>query len=117
MSRIFAEVIGQIMSQLVKKSVSTTVLPLSEASEKLLPLASTSGMLRIDAGIGASRIVPPIIAAVPVIGGGVGAAIFIPAIEPDVELGLGVAASEALDPRMRSDPTSTAMLRFMRDLP
>ena len=64
-------VIGQIMSQLVKKSVSTMYLPLRLASVKLFPEVSVKVVLATAAGIGTSNIVPPPIAAVPEIGGGV----------------------------------------------
>ena len=70
-SRIFTLVIGQIMSQLVKKSVSMTYFPLSDPKVNVFPEASESLVLDTTAGIGTSNIVPPALAAVPEIGGGV----------------------------------------------
>ena len=62
---------GQISVQEVRKSVNITYFPLRLAKEKLLPFESVSFVLATTAGIGASNIVPPILAAVPEIGGGV----------------------------------------------
>jgi hypothetical protein len=72
MLRIFAVVIGQIMSQLVKKSVRTTDLPFRLPKVKLLPSLSLSGISRTSVGIFSSRIVPPFVAELPLIGGALG---------------------------------------------
>jgi hypothetical protein len=80
---MLAVVIGQIMSQLVKKSVIITDLPLRLDSVKVLPAASWSGIANTADVIGASRRVPPIFAGLPVIGGGVGITIFIPLGDAD----------------------------------
>jgi hypothetical protein len=68
---MFTDVIGQMSLHVVKKSVITTVLPLSEPSVKIFPSAPVSGIAKIFAGIGTSRMVPPAFAAKPARGGGV----------------------------------------------
>jgi hypothetical protein len=63
---MFADVIGHISWQEVRKLVITSVCPLSESRVKLLPLWSIKGRFNTSAGIGSFKYVPPPDAASPV---------------------------------------------------
>jgi len=71
----------------------------------------------MSAGIALSRIVPPIIADVPEIAGGVAGDIFMPAIDPLVEEGFGVLAIAAVQVVARSAAATSVMAFFTLDLP
>ena len=62
---MFAEVIGQISWQDVKKLVITTLWPLSDANVNFLPWASNSERFKTLLGIGWFKYDPPPRAAIP----------------------------------------------------